>query len=344
MEWEDTYDVINPFGDSRGGIFNSVWTFDLTNGILLLRKQDNIYFTPLKLAQERILTIDDFKHLNPSSHDMVAEQTLQGPYWEPELDLPPRETAFLGRVLHDFSHAWRHVLRRQMNAVTFMKFSYATIWILGLNFSIKERIGFEHVSNGGPYIQLVHLPSWKTPEEALVKLGSSWFVLTQSIQEGLEMIRRHEKYNYTNRSRQIGMIRYVILTLRQVVLCKIDKDGIVWTKPEALFHDGPASTVAIHMLPWAAHTHVSEPQPHRLTCLPAEIQDRILYYATASFVASAKLGCELHVGSPFSWLDSGVEIKIQAYTRHRYESSPVESHVILDGAMSGLSYKRESGY
>lgn len=225
-----------------------------------------------------------------------------------------------------------------------MKLAYATVWISTMQFTLIERTGFEHISSGGPYVQLVDLPSWKTPEATLVQVGSSWFALAQDIQEGLKMVRRHMNSNPSLKDATTNVVTYAILTLRQVVLCEAQGSELVWTRSEALFDDISASDTAIDMILWATNTTHTEPQPSTINFLPVEIQDRILYYATASLVASAKLGCELGLGSPFSWVDRGVKIRVEEFKRHRFESSPVESHVAFDGVMSGLSYKRERGY
>lgn len=346
LTWEDVYDFVNPFGDRRGDLFNSVWTFDLDKDILLLMKKDRHCSAPLRLARERLLTFDDFELVSTPKEPLLEDRTLPGPYWEPKLDPIPRERSFLGQVLRDFSYTWRHIIRRQMNTTTFMKLAYAIIWISTMEFTLLERIGFEHISDGGPYVRLLDLPCWETPEATLVPAGSgsSWFVLSQDIWRGLEMVRNHTKSQSPLACSTTDEVIYTILTLRRVVLCRALGEGLVWTQSEKLFDGSPASDTAIDMILWAARASKTEPQQTTINRLPIEIQDRILYHATSSFVASAKLGCELGLGSPFCWVDKGVKIGIAEFKRHRFESSPVESQVILNGFRSGLSYKRESGY
>lgn len=79
--------------------------------------------------------------------------------------------------------------------MTFTKLAYATIWISTMEFTLFQRLGFEHISSGGAYVSLVKLLNWETPEATLVQAGSSWFVLAQDTQEGLEMVRRHINRN-----------------------------------------------------------------------------------------------------------------------------------------------------
>ncbi|KAH0593895.1 hypothetical protein MHUMG1_08217 [Metarhizium humberi] len=340
LAWEDVPDFVDPFGDRRGCVFDSVWIFDHDKDLVALQKRYQTCISSLELARKRLLTLDDFQVLNSPTQPLQREPNLPEPYWEPKLDPLPRIKSFLARLLRDFAHTWRHVLRRPMNTIVFQKLAYATIWISTLDFILFERVGFEHVSTSprGPYVDVVDLPSWEAPEETLVLAGSCWFALAQDTREGLEMVRRHMTNHLEDSATTVRT--YAILTLRHVVLCKAQGSELTWTRSETLFFgDGYTSDTAIDMILWAIHT--TEPQPSAINCLPVEIQDRILYYATTSFVASAKLGCTLGAGSPFPWVDGGLQLELQENKRHRTESSPVESQIYFGGVMSGLSYKRE---
>src|SRR5690606_18889286 len=116
----------------------------------------------------------------------------------------------------DFSYTWRHVIRRQMNTTTFMKLAYAIIWISKMEFTLLERIGFEHISVGGPYVRVVDLPCWETPDATLVQAGSgsSWFVLSQDIRGPFEKVRNHRKSQSLLTRPTTDDAVYVILTLR----------------------------------------------------------------------------------------------------------------------------------
>ena len=345
LAWEDVYDFVNPFGDHRGGSFQSVWIFDLEKDAIFLTKSDRYCSAPLGLARERSLALDDFELVDSPQQTLPRVQILPGPYWKPQLDLIPRQRSFLSRVLQDFSYTWRHVIRRQMNTVTFTKLAYAIIWISRMDFHLLDCMGFDHISDGEPYVRLVDLPSWETPKVTLIPAGSNWFVLAQHVQNGLNMVRHHMKAQRLPGHPTTNVVVYAILTLRHVVLCKSFGDELLWTKPEKLFDGTPASDTAIDMILWAASTSTTEPQRTMIHHLPIEIQDSILYHhSTASLVASAKLGCELGLGSTFSWLGRGAKIEIVEFKRHRSENSPVESQVIFNGSRSGLSYKRECGY
>ncbi|KAF4453127.1 hypothetical protein F53441_4124 [Fusarium austroafricanum] len=345
LDWEDMYDFVNPFGDRRGGAFESFWIFDLEKDVLLLIKEQSRSSVPLGLVRERLLTLDDFELISAPEEPASKDETLPEPHWEPKLDPIPREQAFLGQILRDFSYTWRHVIRREMNTITFMKLAYAVIWISKMEFTLHERMGFENVSGGGggPYVLLWNLPRWETPDVTIVRAGSesSWFVLSQDLSEGLEIVRNHSKGQPKLTDSTPEGVTYTILTLRQVVVCRVSGDELVWTKPEKLFDGTIASDTAINMLIWTAHSSRPKIQKTTIHQLPVEIQDRILCHATSSLVAAAKLGCELGLGSPFYWTDRGVKIGISEVKRNRHEGSPVESQVILNGVNSALSYKRE---
>ncbi|KAG6998895.1 hypothetical protein FocnCong_v013694 [Fusarium oxysporum f. sp. conglutinans] len=112
LECEDVYDLVNPFGDTRGRSFNSVWTFDLDKDVLFLTKHDKLCSAPLSLARDRLLTLDDFELVRSPTEEIVEEITVSAPYWDLQLDVDQRKKAFLGRILRDFGHTWRHLLRR----------------------------------------------------------------------------------------------------------------------------------------------------------------------------------------------------------------------------------------
>ncbi|KAF9771012.1 hypothetical protein IL306_011361 [Fusarium sp. DS 682] len=338
LEWENAYDVVNPFGDRRGRAFNSVWTFDLDKDVIFLTKDDRLFSAPLRLARERLLTPDDFEPVNTPTQIHAEEQTIPAPYWNPQVDIDPRRKAFLGRMLSDFGHTWRHILRREINDVTFMKLAYATVWISSMDFIIMERTGFEHVGGrGGVYVWVQDLPSWDTPKANIVRVGSCWFVLAQDLRNGLDMIRHHME-NCAGSATSTA--RYAIMTLRQIVCCKVHDGELVCTRPESLFGDAPPSGYVIDLILWASD-EPQEPKPSRLNYLPVEIQDKILLATTISSVATGKLGIELDLGSPFSWLEGGRKIGLEESKRHRTEASPIESQIFFNGALGGLSYKRE---
>ncbi|EXL68447.1 hypothetical protein FOPG_15491 [Fusarium oxysporum f. sp. conglutinans race 2 54008] len=214
LECEDVYDLVNPFGDTRGRSFNSVWTFDLDKDVLFLTKHDKLCSAPLSLARDRLLTLDDFELVRSPTEEIVEEITVSAPYWDLQLDVDQRKKAFLGRILRDFA--------------------YAVIWIISMDFGIVERTGFEHVGGGGGrYVGAADLPRWDAPNKTIVQVGSCWFVLARNIRKGLAMIREHMGSLAAIAETTTGTASYAILTLRQIVCCKVHDGDLVYTRPES---------------------------------------------------------------------------------------------------------------
>ncbi|KAF5591611.1 uncharacterized protein FSUBG_10424 [Fusarium subglutinans] len=343
LEWEDVDVFVNPFDDTRGRAFNSVWTFDLDKDVLFLTKDDRLCSAPLSLTRDRLLILDDFERVKSPNASISEGLPVPGRYWDLQPKCNPRKKAFLGRILRDFGHTWRHILRREANNVIFMKLAYAVIWILNLDFTIVERAGFDHVAGrGGPYVGVVDLPRWDAPDETIVRVGTCWFVLAQDIPKGIQMIREHMETPAAMIDTTTTFATYAILTLKQIVCCKVHDGELALTQREPLFSDFAPSDSAINLILWASDLHQAEPKACRLNYLPVEIQYRILRQATASSVIAAKWGIELALGPPFSWTEGSRKIRLEEVLRHRTKASPVESQIFLNGVMSGLSYKCEA--
>ncbi|KAF5548823.1 hypothetical protein FMEXI_4493, partial [Fusarium mexicanum] len=320
LEWEDVDDFVNPFGDTRGRAFNSTWTFDLNKDVLFLTKDDLLCSAPLSLARDRLLTLDDFEMLKSPTETIAEEEHGSIQYWDLQPKIDPRRKAFLGRILRDFGHTWRHLLRREWN--------------------VQDSI---HVAGrGGPYVGVADLPRWDIPDKTVVRVGTCWIVLARDIPKGIEMIREHMETLGAITGLTTSTATYAILTLKQIICCKVHDGELALTQGEPLFSGTPPSEAAISLIIWASDLHPAEPKACRLNYLPIEIQYRILRQATTSSVAAAKLGIELASGPPFSWTEGSRKIRLQEVLRHRTEASPIESQIFLNGVMSGLSYKCEA--
>ncbi|KAF5634197.1 hypothetical protein F52700_5917 [Fusarium sp. NRRL 52700] len=311
--------------------------------MLFLTKHDRRCSAPLSLARDRLLTLDDFETLKSPTETIAEEELGSTPNWDLQPKFDPRKKAFLGRILRDFGHTWRHILPREVNNATFMRLAYAVIWILSLDFTIIERTGFENViGRGGPYVTVADLPRWDVPDETIVQIGSCWFVLARDTPKGIEMIREHMGTSTAMADSTTSTVTYAILTLKQIVCCKVHNGELALTQREPLFSDTYPSDAATDLLLWASDPHHAEPKPYRLNYLPVEIQDRIIRQGTTSSIAAAKLGIQLALGPSFSWTEGHGKIRLEEVFRHRTEASPVESQIFLNGVMSGLSYKCEA--
>lgn len=86
------------------------------------------------------------------------------------------------------------------------------------------------------------------------------------------------------------------------------------------------SELAINMMIWAMDTAGTEPLLTLLHRLPVEIQDVILHHATASYMESAELGCELGLGLPFGWREETMQ-----FTQVGYKGQKI---VVSNGGVS----------
>jgi hypothetical protein len=119
---------------------------------------------------------------------------------------------------------------------------------------------------------------------------------------------------------------YLALTVRRVLLCRINNDTVQHTKPEPLV-DGatPASDRAVELLFMATHcTHCTHPAGTRIHELARELQDRVISHTLLGPVQAAQLGCLLDLGTPFMWWYGGRPIESMTHRTDRTEFSPVE--------------------
>ncbi|KAF7560815.1 hypothetical protein G7046_g3311 [Stylonectria norvegica] len=335
VRWEQTYDLINPFGDRREALYRTSWIFDLEKDSLIFSNKDRLCSAPLDVARKRLLNMADFTPLSLPRVMSPQMDSFKGPYWSPEIQLNPWAKPFIGQVMRDFAYVWRHLLRRQMNDMTFTKLAYATIWMSTMDFSILDRVAFDY-SPGGIYVHVKSLPDWETPNATMFKLGQKWIILAQDAQDGLEQAQRHTKGRDPSTEPPEGVI-YAILTLRYIILCKAQGEKLQMTRPEIVF-DGehPPPDKGLNLLLWVTN---QEPQTSFLNRFPMEVQDNILFHATASSVSAAKLGCEVGFGSPYAWFAGDMPVNLEEVKKKRTEFSPVESQIWFGTFFSGISYK-----
>ena len=346
--------MVNPFGDRRGGYQSSVWTFNLDQNVIQYNDKEHEQASTLQLqralelVEQRSLSLEDFEtpRIDPSLMEK-RQQTVSGPFWGPDLVVCPRAEAFLGRLLRDFGHAWRHIIRRDMNDTTFRHLAFATMWLATSDFTLHERTGWEHVNNTGAqtYANVDGLPQWEIPDVSTLRLGSTYFVLNQDIRKGMDWIRdENSKRNLRDVADSARPSVYVILTPWQIVLSRTNQGMIQYTKPVGLFDGISACDAGIDAILWATHTINTPDSPktrNLFTRFPTEIQNRIITFAGISQVASANLALSLGIGSPFTWKEDKLLINLEDSKRNRTEDSPVETHILFRGVMSGLSYRRE---
>ena len=345
IHWEQQpYDIVIPYGDYRAAHFDTFWLFDLDADILcFLKYSGKRGSVSLDIARKRLLSFDDFKPWNEPAPLSLNEYDFPAPYWDFKPRVCARRKMFLQRILDDFAHQWRHVLRKRYNDLTLRKMARAIVRIATMDFAIKEIAGSRH-NPQGRYVWINDLPKWESYEADLVKVGCFWFALSQSPSGGLKKIREHVEMEQTRRTTaRVGDEKaqyYMILSVRYIVLCRAHGHKLEWTRPEKLY-DGESrpSDRAVDLL-LSVTALEDPPSDTTLHRLPFELQDRILHFTSPGPIVSAQLGCNLGLGSPFLWMDWTMSIYADTAYRNRFAgSSPVESEIYFDDHMSGVVYK-----
>ena len=336
------YDIVNPFGDQRASR-ELWWIFDLHRDILLRLDQHSRTQIPLRMLRAGTASLADFGSLSPPvplvTHPVLDLSTR---YWKPQFRVDERTRVLLHRILRDFNHQWRHLLRNDFNFHSLRVLTRAIIRLLTLDFEIRH----DDCSHK-EWVTTSELPSWEPFNADVVQYEDVHIIMCQSIQDGMLKAKAHaacRHFNITNGRDDCGQIRpdYVILSVKQVVLCRTtDSKEISFTAPEPLFNGNygvaPPSDLAPDYLLWSiSPTFFSATT--RLHSLPLEIQDMVLHHVSTRPFEKAKLGCLLGIGSLFSWKHGPQELELHHYHGYRRPCTPVEFHLFFETDKVGVTY------
>ncbi len=350
---DEKYDTVNPFGDPRQLQYHALWTFDTQNDVLRYTNCDGCSQIPLTLLRERAISLADMESLGgpvplPSGPAFKSEM----PYWKPQVKVDDRIRAFTHRLLRDFHYQWRHILRNRYNSVTLRVLARAIIRLSTLDFDVRQNTGGH--GPRGVHVWITQLPAWEPFEASVVRVGNVCVVLCQVIQEGLSIVQQRvlsqdfsttESPSTTDHSK--AQAHYMILSVKHIMLCYATSPNLLQhTAPEPLFNGdygiGPPSDLALDFLIWAtasARPSIFTP----LQSLPIDVQDMILNYVSIGTVVTAKIGCLLGLGSPFSWKDGLLKITLEERYSIRPSGSSVESQVWFGEHKSGIVYLARGG-
>ncbi|TVY46737.1 hypothetical protein LOCC1_G006220 [Lachnellula occidentalis] len=343
-------DVVKPFGDRRQNLA-FVCTFNLDQDILYY--SDESGHIQLPLARLREPSSDPIERSEFTSFQIPSPPQLDlsgfpPPYRKPSTPIPERRLAFSSRILSDFAHQWRHILRSCYTDSTFRRLAKAVISIATSDFRVDEVFEKQHISVRRFYITVLDIPSWEPYESHMFSIGDTTVVLHQDLQTALEIAKNeaNESSKVMNPGDRTEQRTYLLLSVRHMLVCHVDSTGTFsYTAPTTLM-DGLTlpSPSAINLLLQALST--SRPQPRAtLYSLPLEIQDRILEHVSKGPFEAARLGCVLGLGSPFTWMRAvdwprrGGPIELFTSPSHRNENSPVESKICFGDIFSGVSYR-----
>jgi hypothetical protein len=345
LKWNQTFDTIYPFGDRRQCHFESVWTFNLDDDLLLFSKLTNTQSVHLSLLRQRQVNFNDFEHCaTPSPPSFDVPRDFPSPYWEPDLQLQDQERhiAFTRRILHDFNFQWRHILRNRYNDLTFRRLVCAIIRIVRMDFEIRELTGRRH-GLYGPLVGVTDLPTWESLDVKMFRVGQSWISVAQDPADCIPMILQHHSAclnEVTGPTARLpdDEVRYLILTVRHVILCRARGNAFEWSEPQTLFNGiDPCSDRAITMLLLASFS--GKPLQNLIHTLPVELQNKVLSNLAYGPVQAAKLGCILGLGSLFAWNDGRMVIQTEHGHKNRRPESPVESQIWFGDHTSGIVYR-----
>ncbi|KAH9865885.1 hypothetical protein J1614_009472 [Plenodomus biglobosus] len=345
--WNDKrYDTVNPFGDPRQLQYHALWTFDTQNDMLRYTNADVFRQIPLALLRERGTgSLADMESLG-GPVPALPEHTfdLEKRYWEPHAKVDSRTRAFAHRLLRDFNHQWRHILRNNYKFVTLRVLASAIIRLSTLDFNVQENTGGH--GPRGVHVWITQLPAWNPVEGAIMHVGRACVVLCQDLHEGLSIVKQRVA------ARELSTIEdssttdsvekqphYMILSVKYIMLCHgTDLASLKHTAPVLLFNGdqgvGPPSDIALDYLLWAttsARPLIVTP----LQWLPMETQDMILKHVSVGTVVAAQVGCMLGLGSPFLWEDGPLKVTLEERHVIRPSGSSVESQVWFGGEKSG---------
>lgn len=352
FRWNDDekYDIVNPFGDGRQYQYHALWTFDTQSDVLRYTNRDGCSQIPLALLRKRIVSLADMQPLG-GPIPLPLEPTIdsQMPCWKPQFKVDDRMCAFTHRLLRDFHHQWRHILRNRYNSITLRVLARAIIRLSTLDFEIRHNKGGH--GPRGVHVWITHLPAWDPFEAGIVRVGNVFVVICQTMQEGLSTAQQHASSQDFNATKSPSttdhgeaQAHYIVLSVRHVMLCQAtDQNSLQHTAPEPLFNGdydiAPPSKLALDYLIWA--TASARPSiATRLQWLPVEVQDITLQHVSmeTGTVVSATIGCLLGIGSTYLWKDGPLTVTLEERYRVRPSGSPVESQVWFAEHKSGVVY------
>jgi hypothetical protein len=351
-KWHQQDDIVHPLhdgrcvGDGRYAQVETVWTFDLDNDILRFDKKHKHMQISLELARRVSMATSHFKPYSSLEHpqhtsSFILPQTLWSPRRKAlDLSVLERRKALLSRVLDDFAFQWRHVLCGPYNNSTFRRLAHAVIRLVTLDFTVVELVTPRQGASGA-LVRLQDLPEWN-PCRDIIRRGGVSIVSSQHTPHAISLIRADfRKWKTSSLQHKFSgtpdMARtYLIFSMREIILYQISEDHERQSKVEPLFSDAVAfSPKAVDLLLEA--TQSRSPAVY-IQNLAVELQDMILDNA-AGPLQHAKLGCNLNIGSAFTWRSEGRDIERQEYIRNRSRESPVESQIWFDNYFSGIAYK-----
>ncbi|TVY39583.1 hypothetical protein LSUB1_G005822 [Lachnellula subtilissima] len=343
--WHLRDDVVKPFGDKRQNLA-FVCTFNLDRDILYYSDESGHIQLPLARLREpgsepvQRSEFIPFEIVYPPQLDLAG---FPPPYQKPLTPIPERRFAFSSRILSDFAHQWRHILRSSYAESTFRRLAKAVISIATNDFRVDEVFEKQHINFRSSYVTILDVPFWEPYESHMFSMGGTTVVLHQDLQTALKLAKQTNK---TGNAINAGDRIYLLLSVRHMLVCHVDSTRTFLYTAPTTFMDGltlPSPSAIILLLQALSPSRV-QPRPP-IYILPLEIQDRILEHVSEGPIEAARLGCVWGLGSPFTWMRAvdwprrGGPIDLFVSPSHRHENTPVESKICFGDVFSGVSYR-----
>ncbi|KAK2763289.1 hypothetical protein FQN54_009925 [Arachnomyces sp. PD_36] len=339
--WRLEDDIIHPWGDRRAALVRTVWKFDFDQDKLLFEKRSGKRWLSLCRLRQQPVGEGDFETFQPVVPPTIPpNEAFPPPYWQPNYTAPQRNKALVSRLLFDFSHQWRHILRSNYNSNTFRKIARATILIATMQFRVVEDASPRR-GKGGSLVSILKLPQWEPLGVDIFSLGDTRVILTQDLGSATSLVWR-DSSGFENgcRGQRDCSIKYLILSVRHIALCHFESGTLKYTSPEPFLNgldppsDAATSLLILATLPRSLNTALHH--------LPEEIQNMILDNVSLGSIEGARAGCVLGLGSPFTWKVRGKDLKREEGHRNRSTHSPVEEQIWFGDQHSGIVYKCDS--
>ena len=199
----------------------------------------------------------------PSSSKNL-KNAFPSPSWVPKVTVPERNKAFVTRILWDFAHQWRHVLRSDYNIHTFRRLACAIVRIATMDFRVVE-VDTPRQGKGGHLVSVFRLPPWEPFDTDLLWIRSTRIVLTQDLDSAISLIRKDSASSSVagNAARKTPthQLSYLVLSVRYIVLCRVVNNILEYSKPEPFLNGiDPPSKMAVRLLLLATTPHY-QPTP-----------------------------------------------------------------------------------
>jgi hypothetical protein len=299
----ESYDIVKPFPTCRGLNIGSVWTVDLVRGVLFHTNREGSREIPLTRFQGlpvswiEMETVEDVPLNSPVYSDVE--------YWKPDVPTDERMFTFVGKLLKDFNQQWSHILTPSYNCVTRRILARAIVGLCRLDFYVREKVLDQPKMCEGAFVRGLAQPEWGALGSDTIRIGNTWLILADCLEEGLQMARRKNAECGSIIRRRLNQWHddpeYLILSINQVMVCRFDDNSKQhYTKPEPFLQGerGEASDAAIKYILWALSKQKAS-SFSLFHSIPLELQDMIL--SKVGTVQAGYLGCVLDLGSPFLW-------------------------------------------